>query len=85
MSTSSAIIEDIIVVREAESASIAYFYCDFRDEDKQSYRNILLSILFRAFETSGEIRSKDVVKDAFSGEDKRSKRDPGVVLPESLS
>ena len=47
MSTSSAIIEDIIALREAESASMAYFYCDFRDEDKQSHRNILLSILFQ--------------------------------------
>ena len=47
MSTSSAIIEDIIALREAESAFMAYFYCDFRDEDKQSHRNILLSILFQ--------------------------------------
>jgi hypothetical protein len=47
VSTSSAIIEDIIALREAESASMAYFYCDFRDEDKQSHRNILLSILFQ--------------------------------------
>jgi len=30
---------------KAGSASLAYFYCDFRDEDKQSRRNILLSIL----------------------------------------
>jgi hypothetical protein len=29
------------------SASIAYFYCDFRDEDKQSRHNILTSILFQ--------------------------------------
>jgi len=26
---------------------MAYFYCDFRDEVKQSHRNILLSILFQ--------------------------------------
>jgi len=47
VSTSSAIIEDITALREAESASMAYFYCDFRDEDKQSHRSVLLSILFR--------------------------------------
>ena len=29
------------------SALVAYFYCDFRDEDKQSHRSILLSILFQ--------------------------------------
>jgi len=26
---------------------MAYFYCDFRDEDKQSHRDILLSMLFQ--------------------------------------
>ena len=34
-----------MALRKAGSASMAYFYCDFRDEDKQSHRNILLSIL----------------------------------------
>jgi hypothetical protein len=33
------------MAHQAGSALIAYFYCDFRDEDKQSRRNILLSIL----------------------------------------
>jgi len=47
VSTSSAIIEDITALRETESASMAYFYCDFRDEDKQSHRSVLLSILFQ--------------------------------------
>ncbi|KAH9969700.1 hypothetical protein BC827DRAFT_1380657 [Russula dissimulans] len=41
----SAIIEDIMALREAGSANLAYFYCDFRDEDKQSHHNLLLSIL----------------------------------------
>ncbi|KAH9969804.1 hypothetical protein BC827DRAFT_1372543 [Russula dissimulans] len=41
----SAIIEDIVALREAGSADLAYFYCDFRDEDKQSHHNLLLSIL----------------------------------------
>jgi hypothetical protein len=30
---------------EAESAIMAYFYCDFRDEDKQNCRNLVLSII----------------------------------------
>jgi hypothetical protein len=42
---SSGIIEDILALQEAESARLAYFYCDFRDEDKQSNRNLVLSIL----------------------------------------
>ncbi|KAH9968064.1 hypothetical protein BC827DRAFT_1170013 [Russula dissimulans] len=41
----SRIIEDITALREAGTASLAYFYCDFRDEDKQSCRNMILSIL----------------------------------------
>lgn len=32
---------------ETGSASMAYFYCDFRDEDKQNRHNILTSILFQ--------------------------------------
>ena len=31
--------------REAESSVVAYFYCDFRDEDKQNCRNLVLSII----------------------------------------
>ena len=31
--------------REAESSIVAYFYCDFRDEDKQNCRNLVLSII----------------------------------------
>jgi hypothetical protein len=32
-------------LHDAGLASVAYFYCDFRDEDKRSRRSILLSIL----------------------------------------
>jgi hypothetical protein len=42
---SSGIIEDIMALRETGSASLAYFYCDFRDEEKQSCRHLALSIL----------------------------------------
>jgi hypothetical protein len=45
VSISSGIIEDIMALQEAESARLAYFYCDFRDEDKQSCRNLVISIL----------------------------------------
>ena len=31
--------------REAESSIVAYFYCDFRDEDKQNCRNLVLSVI----------------------------------------
>src|SRR5713101_2282378 len=35
----------MVALQEAELAHLAYFYCDFRDEDKQSCRNLVLSIL----------------------------------------
>ncbi|KAH9044060.1 hypothetical protein EDB83DRAFT_1576213 [Lactarius deliciosus] len=41
----SAIIQDIQTLRKAGLASIAYFYFDFRDLDKQHRRNLLPSLL----------------------------------------
>jgi len=32
-------------LHDAGLASVAYFHCDFRDEDKRSDRSLLLSIL----------------------------------------
>ena len=45
LSHSSGIVEDIKAQREAGSAIMAYFYCDFRDEDKQNCRSLVLSII----------------------------------------
>ena len=46
-SISSGIIEDIKALQKAGSACLAYFYCDFRDKDKQSRRNLVFSILWQ--------------------------------------
>ena len=43
--SSSAIIQKITPLYEAGSASMAYFYFDFRDADKRSCRNLLPSLL----------------------------------------
>jgi hypothetical protein len=43
--SSSAIIQKISALYEAGSASMAYFYFDFRDIDKRSRRNLLPSLL----------------------------------------
>ena len=43
--TSSSIIQDAFVLREAGLASVAYFYFDFRDTNKQTRRNLLLSLV----------------------------------------
>ena len=42
---SSAIIQDIMELREAGLASMAYFYFDFKDTDKQNLHNALPSLL----------------------------------------
>ena len=43
--TSSAIIEDVIAMRKAGLASLAFFYCDFREEQKMCLRGLLSSLL----------------------------------------
>ena len=42
---SSAVIQDILTLRDAGLASVAYYYFDFRDTDKQNRRNLILSLL----------------------------------------
>jgi hypothetical protein len=44
---SSSIIQDIIPLRDAGKASLAYFYFDFRDVDKQKLHNLLPSLLIQ--------------------------------------
>ena len=44
---SSGIIEGIKALQKTGSACLAYFYCDFRDEAKQSHRNLIVSILWQ--------------------------------------
>jgi hypothetical protein len=43
--SSSAIVRDIIALREAGLASLAFFYFDYRDASKRDVRNALPSIL----------------------------------------
>jgi hypothetical protein len=45
MLASSTIIEDIDVVRKAGLASLAFFYCDFREDKKKNLRGLLSSLL----------------------------------------
>ena len=46
-SISSSIIQDIITLRNAGKASMAYFYFDFRDVDKQKLHDLLPSLLIQ--------------------------------------
>ena len=45
--TSSAIIEDIEEMKKLGSVSLAFFFFDFRDEEKQTRRSLLLSLLIQ--------------------------------------
>ena len=45
LSASSAVIQDIMTLRDTGLATVAYYHFDFRDTDKQNRRNILLSLL----------------------------------------
>ena len=42
---SSSIIEDIQEMRKSRQASLAFFYCDFRDDQKKDRRGLLSSLL----------------------------------------
>jgi len=42
---SSSIIQDIISLQKAGLASLAFFYCDFRDDQKKDLRGLLSSLL----------------------------------------
>ena len=42
---SSAIIEDIRAFQKSKQASLAFFYCDFRDDQKRDRRGLLSSLL----------------------------------------
>ncbi|KAN0142132.1 Ankyrin repeat-containing domain protein [Lactarius tabidus] len=44
---SSAIIKHVMSLRDASHASLAYFFFDFRDKEKQSVRNFLTSLLIQ--------------------------------------
>jgi hypothetical protein len=46
-SLSSSIIDDLAAMRKAGLASVAYYYFDFKDNDKQDLRGLLSSLLLQ--------------------------------------
>ena len=50
--TSSTIIEDIDRMRKMGLASLAFFYCDFRDDAKKNLRGLLSSLLVQFCQSS---------------------------------
>ena len=49
---SSTIIEDICAIQKAGLASLAFFYCDFRDDRKKELRGLLSSFLVQLYDQS---------------------------------
>ena len=49
---SSAVIEDIRALQKSGLASLAFFYCDFREDQKKNLRGLLTSLLVQLGEQS---------------------------------
>jgi hypothetical protein len=52
VSASSSVIEDIETARKYGLASLAIFYCDFREEQKKNLRGLVSSVLFQLSDQS---------------------------------
>jgi hypothetical protein len=50
--TSSTIIEDIYTLQKSRLASLAFFYCDFKEDQKTNLRGLLSSLLVQLCEQS---------------------------------
>ena len=79
---SSAIIEDLMSLRESGNASVAYFYCDFRDDDKQSCRNLLHSLIVQLSARS-ESRC-DILTDLYNSHDRGLREPSNCAITECL-
>ena len=69
---SSTIIEGIDAMRKAGLASLAFFYCDFREEEKMGLRGLLSSLLFQLCHQSDSY--DDVLYNFYSEHAKGSRR-----------
>jgi hypothetical protein len=68
---SSAIIEDIHAMKKAGLASLAFFYCDFRDDRKTELRGLLSSFLFQLCHQSDSYF--DILSNFYSAHDNGSR------------
>ena len=69
--------------REAESSIVAYFYCDFRDEDKQNCRNLVLSIISQLCAQSN--LCCDILSRVYLAHDKGARKPSDETLTKSLT
>jgi hypothetical protein len=80
---SSGIIEDIKAEREAGSAIMAYFYSDFRDEDKQNCRSLVCSIIYQLCAQSDLCR--DTLSRVYLAHDKGEQKPSDGTLAKCLT
>jgi hypothetical protein len=68
---SSTIIEDIHAMRKAGLASLAFFYCDFREDRKKELRGLLSSFLVQLYHQSDSYFN--ILSEFYSEHDKGSR------------
>ncbi|KAH9010018.1 hypothetical protein EDB85DRAFT_2162017 [Lactarius pseudohatsudake] len=66
----SVIINHAISLRDAGQASVAYFYFDFRDDEKRDFRNFVTSLLTQLADSSGS----DTISHLYSTHGKGAKQ-----------
>ena len=79
---SSTVIQDIEAMCEADNASMAYFYFDFRDAKKQGLRDLLTSLLTQLSARSGP--RCDILSDLYLAHDLGKKQPTDGALAEFL-
>ena len=82
MSRSSAIIQDIQTLCKTGLGSIAYFYFDFRELDKQNRRNLLPSLLVQLSAQSSP--RCDILHRLYSEHDNGTQQPTEAALTQSL-
>jgi hypothetical protein len=79
---SSAIIEDIRTLQKSGLASLAFFYCDFRDDQKKDRRGLLSSLLVQLCEQSDSYSA--ILSDFYGKHDRGSQHACDSELLECL-
>jgi hypothetical protein len=79
---SSSIIEDLQVIQKAGLASLAYYYFDFKDSDKQDLRGLLSSLLLQLTARSNTFH--DILNQLYEERDKGSRQASESDLIECL-
>jgi len=79
---SSSIIENIIALRDAGRASLAYFYFDFRDVDKQKLQDVLPSLLIQLSSRSDPCH--DILSKLYSAHDRGEQKPSDRAMVECL-